>query len=487
MFRWLFCIKYDLLNIKEEAWEIFIPMLVPWIPLIIWFRPRLRVLIIKNGDSSSGRSTFLMISGFALVISSIISQNYLTTATGNLTVLDNANKMLNQPKSRYYILKNFYVPFGGGSYSDFSISGKHNEDFNMSIYFVSPILVNPKEGPSEIPKYWYGVKYQEKISNKLSSEEKDTIYKSFYNNCLDKMKLYNFYQLNYFERIPDSKDKEGYIKAITARVKQNVDERFVVLIPKQDKYEERNGNKFAWIFGSFGIGLGVLLLILIKPHFSEWEYRRFKKGIKPKNDDLIDALNYLVPKGNHIITSVILDLNILIWLLMAFSGVNIFSAQAPELLEWGGNRRFDTTNGEWWRLLTNTFIHGGIMHLILNISGLVIAALFIEPLFSKRNYVIIYVFSGIFASLSSILWYSNTVSVGASGAIFGLYGAILGLAFTKVYSKAEQTLVFSLIGVNMAISLLWGLTGGIDNAAHIGGLISGMFLGIILYHYTKNK
>jgi rhomboid protease GluP len=127
------------------------------------------------------------------------------------------------------------------------------------------------------------------------------------------------------------------------------------------------------------------------------------------------------------------------------------------------------------------------MHLVLNISGLVIAALFIEPLFSSRNYALVYLLSGIFASISSIIWYSDTVSIGASGAIFGLYGAILGLAFTKVYSKSEQTLVFSLIGINMVISLLWGLTGGIDNAAHIGGLISGMFTGLILYHFTENK
>ncbi|WP_449401420.1 rhomboid family intramembrane serine protease [Chryseobacterium wanjuense] len=88
--------------------------------------------------------------------------------------------------------------------------------------------------------------------------------------------------------------------------------------------------------------------------------------------------------------------------------------------------------------------------------------------------------NGILASLVSLFWHDATVSIGASGAIFGMYGLFMALMvfkiFTPEFSKAFllSTLVF--VGIN----LLMGLAGGIDNAAHIGGLLSGFILGILM-------
>ena len=127
------------------------------------------------------------------------------------------------------------------------------------------------------------------------------------------------------------------------------------------------------------------------------------------------------------------------------------------------------------------------MHLLLNIYGLVVAAIFIEPKLGRKNYFILYILSGLCGSLASIWWYPNTISVGASGAIFGLYGAILGLLLTNAFPKDGKKGIFLMIGVYVFINLLWGLTGGIDNAAHIGGLLSGAILGIILYKWGDNQ
>ena len=295
------------------------------------------------------------------------------------------------------------------------------------------------------------------------------------------MNKYEFHSLDHFEKTPTSDDRQNYMKAIEARTKQPTNESFIVLEPIKEKYEDRNGKKFVWIFGSFGIGLSVLLFALIWPGYSETERKRFLAGKKPKQDDLIDMLNYLVPKGEHFATSIILDLNILVFLLMVFSGIHIISPNGMELLQWGANRRFETTAGEWWRLLSSMFLHGGIMHLLLNISGLVIAAFFVEPLLGRKNYFILYILSGLCGSLASIWWYPNTISVGASGAIFGLYGAIFGLLLTNAFPKASKKVMLMMIGIYVGINLLWGLTGGIDNAAHIGGLLSGALIGIILY------
>lgn len=485
--RWLFCLQFSIIDIKEEVWVLWLPLIFPWIPITLWLRQRFRILTFK-GDTDRGRVIFQMISWVVMMAMLFASQNYLTTATGKLKKLSTITEIDKVEKARYYKLTNFSVaPYFGGSYTDFRQSGKHNQYLNFNIYFVTPIVKDTSERVNGIPKYWYGVKFKEQISSKISNEEIEKKYKAFYNECIDKMNKYDFHSLDHFERKPTSDDRQNYLKAIEARTKQTEDDNFIVLEPIQERFEDRNGNKFAWIFGSFGIGLGVLLFLLIWPGYSETERKRFLSGKKPKQDDLVDMLNYLIPKGKHFATSIILDLNIIVFLLMIFSGIHIISPNGIELLQWGANRRFETTGGEWWRLLTSMFLHGGIMHLFLNISGLVIAALFVEPLLGRKNYFILYILSGLCGSLASIWWYPNTISVGASGAIFGLYGAILGLLLTSAFPKRGKKGILLMIGIYVVINLLWGLTGGIDNAAHIGGLLSGALIGIVLYKISDRQ
>ncbi|TDG35809.1 rhomboid family intramembrane serine protease [Pedobacter changchengzhani] len=486
--RWLLCIQFSLLDIKEEIWVLWLPLIFPWIPITLWLRQRFRVLTVKKGDTDKARFFFQIISWGVMTAMLFVSQAYLTTATGKLETLSSIKEIDKVEKARYYRLTNFSVAtYFGGTYTDFRTSGKYNQYLNFDIFFVTPIIADTSEHITDIPKHWYGVKYKEQISNKISNEEKDRKYKEFYDECIQKMNNYNFYSLDHFERKPKSDDRINFLKAIEARTKQQTDESFIVLEPIQETYESRNGNKLAWIFGSFGIGFGVLLFSLLFPGFSDSERKRFLSGKKPKQDDLVDMLNYLVPKGDHFATSIILDLNILVFLLMVFSGIHIISPNGMELLQWGANRRFETTGGEWWRLFTSMFLHGGIMHLILNISGLVIAAIFVEPLIGRKKYFILYILSGLCGSLASIWWYPNTISVGASGAIFGLYGAILGLLLTKAFPEGGKKGILIMIGIYVGINLLWGLTGGIDNAAHIGGLLSGALIGIILYKLDDGK
>lgn len=485
LLRWIVSIQFPLIDIKEEVWEIWIPLVFPWIPILIWLRPRFRVLTFKK-ETDNRRFFFQMISWGVMTAMLIVSQNYLTTATGELQVLKNIKEIDQFKKARYYRIDDFEVALDyGGSHTDFRTSGKYNNYLNFDIYFVCPILKSSSEELSNAMYNWYGIKYHEQVSNRLSPEEKESKYDAFYKDCVKKVEAFKFKQLDHFERQPTSDDKLNYFKAIQARIIEEPDDRYNILVPVQDAFEERNGNKFAWIFGSFGIGFAVFLLFLIWPGFSESEKKRFEKGKKPKNDDLVDALKFLVPKDYHFITSIILDLNILVFLAMVISGIHIISPNGQELLEWGANRRYETTSGEWWRLLTSMFLHGGIMHLFLNVYGLILAALFVEPILGRKKFAALYLIAGLCGSLASIWWYPNTISVGASGAIFGLYGAVLALLLTDAFPQGGKRGMLLMFGVFVALNLLMGMVGGIDNAAHIGGLLSGAVLGV-LFH-TLNK
>lgn len=127
------------------------------------------------------------------------------------------------------------------------------------------------------------------------------------------------------------------------------------------------------------------------------------------------------------------------------------------------------------------------MHLMANMCGLLFVGVFLEPILGRLRYAVVYLLTGIIASASSLWWHDATVSVGASGAIFGLYGLFVALLLLKVFPKdfGKAFLVSTLIFVGY--NLLMGFAGGIDNAAHIGGLVSGFVVGLVLHRKLKRE
>lgn len=410
----------------------------------------------------------------------ITSNGYLKSATGKLSEVRTIDLL--EEKSRYVSLEEVKLNRDlGSAHTEFRTSGRYNQNLNFDSYFVYPF-----ETSNQKFKYWYGVKFHKQIGNRLPLEKKESLFQQFFEQSIKDFESFKFSEPTYFEVLPHSEDREGFIKAIE-KLQINKPNKLIVIEPREGNYADRNGKKFEWIFGWFGIGVCVFLFALIFPKYNQAEHKRQLRGVKPKSDELIDMLKFLIPRDDHYVTSILLDFNILIFLLMTFSGVHIISPNGIELLEWGANRRSETTGGDWWRLVSSMFLHGGIMHLFLNIYGLVIAALFVEPVFGRIKYFILYFASGICGSLASIYWYENTISVGASGAIFGLYGAVLGLLLTNAFPKDGKIGILMFIGPYVGVNLLVGLTGGIDNAAHIGGLVSGAVFGIILYLTVKNS
>lgn len=114
-------------------------------------------------------------------------------------------------------------------------------------------------------------------------------------------------------------------------------------------------------------------------------------------------------------TIAIIGINLLVFVLMAIKGVNLFEPSGIDIYNWGGNMRIYTLGGDWWRLITNTFVHIGIIHIFCNMYGLFFIGSFLEPLLGRTRYVIAYICTGILASVVSIWWSGDRISAGASG------------------------------------------------------------------------
>lgn len=185
------------------------------------------------------------------------------------------------------------------------------------------------------------------------------------------------------------------------------------------------------------------------------------------------------PSKGYFITPLLLYINVAILILMAIFGVNILLPSSESLIQWGANFRPMTSDGQWWRLITSCFLHIGIFHLLMNMYALVYIGLLLEPYLGKLRFITAYLLTGIVSSAASFYWNDLTISAGASGAIFGMYGVFLAMLTTNIIDKATRKTLLLSIGIFVGYNLLNGVKGGIDNAAHIGGLLSGLVLGYL--------
>jgi rhomboid protease GluP len=185
------------------------------------------------------------------------------------------------------------------------------------------------------------------------------------------------------------------------------------------------------------------------------------------------------PTEGYYITPILININILVFLVMVLNGVNWLLPETQRLINWGANFKSVTMDGQWWRLLTCCFLHIGILHLLLNMYALLYIGLILEPYLGKSRFLAAYLFTGIAASVTSLWWNDLTVSAGASGAIFGMYGVFLALLSSNVLDKSVRKSLMTSIAVFIGYNLMNGFkpNSGIDNAAHIGGLLSGVIIG----------
>lgn len=191
-----------------------------------------------------------------------------------------------------------------------------------------------------------------------------------------------------------------------------------------------------------------------------------------------DWLNLLRPQPGYLVTPLLIDTCLLVFVLMLFSGANIMSPSADILLRWGADYGPLTLGeGQWWRLLSNAFVHIGVLHLLLNMYALLNIGLLLEPRVGPLRFGLAYLLAALGGSLGSLWWHDYTVSAGASGAIFGLYGVFLALLTTNVVEAEARKPLLTSIGTFVVYNLMFGLTGSIDNAAHIGGLLTGLLVG----------
>jgi rhomboid protease GluP len=182
------------------------------------------------------------------------------------------------------------------------------------------------------------------------------------------------------------------------------------------------------------------------------------------------------------ITVTLVAINLSVFTASLIAGAEWIIPVGKMQIAWGSNFGPYTTDGEWWRLFTSLFIHFGIAHLVLNMIALVMFGPLVERLYGSVNYLLIYILAGMAGSLASISWRPDINSAGASGAIFGILGALLaaqlraGDTFPPDILRPIRNKALVFLGLSLYAGFRYK---GFDNAAHLGGVVAGFLIALI--------
>lgn len=203
--------------------------------------------------------------------------------------------------------------------------------------------------------------------------------------------------------------------------------------------------------------------------------------------------NRMPPLRSWWLTASLIALNILVFVYGLLIGIDAFSPNNLDILKLGANFAPLTATGDIWRLFSSMFIHIGVLHLLVNMWALYIFGSYTEFYFGRKFYAAMYLLCGVMGSIASTWWnlpaaeamlsqelpqQLPAISAGASGAIMGLGGALLIAAWRPradlpITAHLNLKMLITLMLINLAIGLL---IPNIDNAAHMGGAVTGILL-----------
>lgn len=190
-------------------------------------------------------------------------------------------------------------------------------------------------------------------------------------------------------------------------------------------------------------------------------------------------IDQLRRRATHVPVSVALvAANLAVFAAMLVAGAGVWHAPSTVQLDWGANFGPATKDGEWWRLATAMFLHFGLLHLTVNMLALIEAGRFVERSLGSARFLLLYLGSGLAGNLLSLVMQGDRgISGGASGAVFGVYAALLLVVWQERHALAKTEFRWLFWGgmafttCNIALGLF---IRGIDNGAHVGGFVFGL-------------
>jgi rhomboid protease GluP len=484
-----FLVVYGLLYwLLVLKWEVFDPTsdLVFWLPfalsgLATFLGLRSRINLLQRGSDDRWVTLYYLAPCIIILVGSLVICDYLTQATGTLTALTKPSEVAQLAPTRFYSLKQGYAyKPGTGLEVTVTPAGKNNTQLHIQAYAACPVLASPADSSTRTAVLWIGWTSSKQISASLPTEEKEQLYKEFLTSCESEFRAADLDEYRYLARVTAADGKAEFQTAAQRSPFYHASGPLVLVEPQLEPFEQRTVPPLRYLAWTLGIGFGVYLFMLIFPKVATTTGEMWLAG--GTSTPLWPQLRPIIlPRPGYRVTPLLVGSILLVYLAMVGARLGVTAFRSADLLRWGASSGLAVQQGEWWRLLSSTFLHGGLMHTLYNALALGMISWLVEPIAGAFRLLVIYLLSAIGAGLTSVWWHPETVSVGASGAIFGLFGAAIILSQSQRIPEEDRgslLLIPLLFGVP---SLLFGwFMPSVDNAAHLGGLATGLVVGAAL-------
>jgi rhomboid protease GluP len=450
-----------------------------WLPVAIsaffvftFVAPRLRILEFA-GDKTANLYKLLLIA--LLSATTIVAQNTLRAATAKLTHLSSIADAPASGSGRYFTAKSVCIErTWTRPHLTIKRDAKNNTPEKYVIYLAVPVCRGSADTGT-----WIGIEYAHDVERTASTnQELQAGARAFLAQAIHEFDRKDMRQYRYFERLGHGSDRNNFLHAIG----RHGDARTaVILIPHDEEFHpDPEGALRILLWVAAGSALIWLIAIAIPaalpPEYEDDEGGKVLRSI------------FIPTRGNYG-GPLLVDLNIAVYLAMALSGFGLASFEPGTLLQWGANfGPYDRGFGVY-RLITCQFVHAGFFHLVNNMYGLIFAIRLLKPIAQNGRLIFCYLACGLAGSIASMLVHPQIISVGASGAILGLWGILMMLSLLgDTRLEREHRSILYNIGIFTGLTLLAGaLHPGIDNAAHLGGLGAGLVFGIVLFLLDRDQ
>ncbi|HYM44366.1 MAG TPA: rhomboid family intramembrane serine protease [Steroidobacteraceae bacterium] len=471
---WLFVVRGNLLPLGDDVAGYWLPFVLAFLLVILTMRRAFRIL----KSPKRGRAPYYLVAGAFVAVPTIIAQALIRSATGDLSHVESLAQISGVAAAKYYAVDHVCLDRSRAWTQPEARTYKGN--LNFYVYAVVPLCRSDRTQSSD--SIWIGYQLHKRVDTSLSPAEKDAAYRELWGEWLTTLNDRDPSAYPFFERLGRPPYRKDFA-ALLSRAGIDLEApSTVLLIPHTERFSDRTGHQLQWMLASFGIGaalwLGIVLLVPLSPS----KDRKWLTGEDEEDSERTRARALAFIRGAYGL-EVLVAVNVLVYMAMVFSGLGVASFDSDDLLKWGANYRPALHGAGYVRLLTSEFVHGGLLHLVNNIYGLVVAGIFLLPITGNAGLIACYLLAGLGGSIASAYIHPATVSVGASGAIFGLFAMLLvHLAMGDKKLLPVRARLLPGIAIFVAFNLLIGAASqGIDNSAHVGGLLTGVALGLVFF------
>jgi membrane associated rhomboid family serine protease len=399
---------------------------------------------------------------------------------GAVAHVHSAQQIAVVPPVKYYLVDDICIDAAHAfGQPDIEATGKHNETLSMNLYVIVPLCWN---GPLPKRAVWIALRFTDSISQRASDAEKQSRYETFLNSSDKAVFGQNAKSYRYLATVGRNMDRRHFESLLEQRGVE-LKASPVIVVPHTEPFDERASGYFPWMIGTFLTCLAVWTAMVMWAPLRRRQAAVSRAIKKDREENALFRGLLLLPSKRNYGLPLLMDVNLLVFACMVFAGLGLENFQTPDILAWGANYGPMLHGLGWFRLISNQFVHAGAMHLADNLYGLVFAGLLLLPVATNARLIVCYLVCGLGASLASTIVHPAIVSTGASGAIFGLYGIVLALAALRDARVAAMgSIVWINAGIFAGLNLLLGVfMPGIDNAAHMGGLVTGLLVGALLH------